>query len=65
MTLTNYDKIVCARKGGSAFMPQLHSTDSFKMGERDRVNFSILQFSNVLSRSISINCYTFYNQRVT
>lgn len=45
-------------------MPQLHSTDSFKMMRHDRVNFSILQIPNILFRSYSVNYYTYYNQRV-
>lgn len=47
-------------------MPQDLSTDSFNMGERGQVDVEItfLHF-NVLSRSSSVNRYTFYNQRVT
>lgn len=35
-------------------MPQLHSTNSFKMMRHDRVNFSILQIPNILFRSYSV-----------
>lgn len=52
--------------GGGTFMPQLFSTDSFKMGRRGHADIEIaLQNLNVLSRSCSVNRYTFYNQRIT
>lgn len=51
--------------GGGAVMPQILSTDSFNMGERDRVDIEItFLYSNVL-RSCSVSRYTFHNQRVT
>jgi len=47
-------------------MPQLYSTDSFNMGERDQVDIEIIfLYFNVLPRSSSVNRYTFYNQRIT
>ncbi len=47
-------------------MPQVLSTDSFNMGERGRVDIEIAFLNSyVLSRSRSVNRYTFYNQGIT
>ena len=51
---------------GGEIMPQYYlSTDSFNMGERGRVFSFIACDSCVLSRSINVNYYTFYNQGIT
>jgi len=46
-------------------MPQLHSSDSFKMGERDRVDIIVIKtHSNELCRSYSINRDALHNKRI-
>lgn len=64
--MSNYDRIKNPSKGGGEVMPQVLSTDSFNMGERGRVDIEIAFLNSyVLSRSRSVNRYTFYNQGIT
>lgn len=62
--LSNNVKMKKPDKGGGTIMPHALSTNSFKMERRDRVDIMKTK-TNVLFRSISINCYTSYNQRIT